>query len=344
MKTALFDFHLPPELIAQEPAAKRDQSRLLVLHRDTGKIEHRTFADVLEYIRPDDVLVVNDTRVIKARIQGHRTSGGRVEVLLVRRAQGISAAWEAMLNCRGKLRDGETVTFGEGITGTLLGRDGKGTSIIRLEPDAEVEAKLEIIGNMPLPPYIKRMKERDPHASLDAERYQTVYAREPGAVAAPTAGLHFTPGLLAKIRKKGCNTAAITLHVGPGTFKPVTADEVENHAVDPEYYTVTQAAADAVNSSARTIAVGTTSCRTLESAVNDGGKISAASGWTKLFIRPPYEFRAVDALITNFHLPKSSLLMLVSAFAGRERILAAYEEAVSENYRFYSYGDAMLII
>ncbi len=364
MKTALFDYELPKKFIAQHPAKKRDQSRLMVLHRATGRTEHRLFRHLPAYLGPGDVLVVNDTRVVRARLYGRRATGGTVEALLVRasagqgRATGGGEVWEAMLNARGRLRDGETIAFADDLSATLLGRDEKGTSLLELHCRGEVRAVLDRIGRAPLPPYIKRPRRDDPHADEDVERYQTVYAREPGAVAAPTAGLHFSPELLAAVRTTGCATAAVTLHVGPGTFKPVTAEHIEQHAVDPEYYVCSQDTADAVNRAERVIAVGTTTCRVLETlARGQTGmsappgrvsvppkKITSGEGWTDLFIHPPYEFKVVDCLLTNFHLPRSSLLMLVSALAGRERILAAYEEAKRQQYRFYSYGDAMLIL
>lgn len=350
MKTADFDYDLPKELIAQHPAKKRDRSRLLVLHRAAGEMEHRTFADLADYVGRGDVLVVNDTRVIRARLYGKRDTGGTVEVLLIRpagreRAESDARAWEAMLNCRGRLRDGETVVFSNDFSATLRGRDERGACVVELHFDGRLTDVLERTGRVPLPPYIKRGKFGDPSADEDAERYQTVYAKAPGAVAAPTAGLHFTPELLAKVRSKGCDVAAITLHVGPGTFKPVVAENIEDHTVDPEYYSVTCEAAEAVGRATRVIAVGTTTCRVLETLAATGADtVASGEGWTGLFIRPPHEFKAVDCLVTNFHLPRSSLLMLVSAFAGRERILAAYEEAKRRGYRFYSYGDAMLIL
>ena len=349
MKTALFDYDLPRHFIAQYPADRRDHSRLLVLHRSTGAIEHRVFANLPEYVGPGDVLVVNNTRVIRARLYGTRSSGGGVELLLVRRArQGHSAAedvWEAMVQCRGRLRDGEQISVSSDLSATLLGRDERGVTRVALRCSGDLDGVLDRIGRAPLPPYIKRPKHDDPDAERDAERYQTVYAREPGAVAAPTAGLHFTPELLAAVRAKGCVRTDVTLHVGPGTFRPVRAKQVEDHRVDAEYYTVSDEAARTVGRAERVIAVGTTSCRVLETVGRAGkGTVTAAEGWAELFIYPPFEFRVVDCLVTNFHLPKSSLLMLVSAFAGRERILAAYEEAKREGYRFYSYGDAMLIL
>ncbi|MFW6158481.1 MAG: tRNA preQ1(34) S-adenosylmethionine ribosyltransferase-isomerase QueA [Planctomycetota bacterium] len=355
MRTDLFDYDLPRELVAQHPSSRRDLSRLLVLHRRTGHTEHRVFRDMVEYVRPGDVLVVNNTRVVQARLYGKRSTGGTVEVLLIRpsRERG-EPTWECMIRCRGKLRDGEPVRFRADLSATILGRDRNGTPLVELHAEGDLGAILREIGRPPLPPYIKRPKAEDPYAAEDAERYQTVYAEEPGAVAAPTAGLHFTEELLAAIRGKGCTVAAVTLHVGPGTFKPVRSEQVEDHSVDPEYYVVSDEVAAAVNRAERVIAVGTTTTRVLETlARGEGGQTGmsappersrAGEGWTDLFIHPPFEFRAVDALVTNFHLPRSSLLMLVSAFAGREPVLAAYEEAKKRHYRFYSYGDAMLLV
>jgi S-adenosylmethionine:tRNA ribosyltransferase-isomerase len=351
MKTALFDYDLPRELIAQHPAEQRDRSRLLVLDRATGDLEHGIFADLPGHVGAGDVLVVNDTRVIPARLYGKRETGGRVAVLLVRRAteQGRAVdggeVWEALLNARGRLRDGETVSFPADLTATLLGRSRGGASLVELRCQGDLRAVIERIGRAPLPPYIKRPRTGDVHAEADAERYQTIYARKPGAVAAPTAGLHFTPELLDAVVAAGCQVASVTLHVGPGTFKPVTAEEAEEHRVDAEAYVCPEETARAVNAAERVIAVGTTTTRVLETLGRAGREsVAAGEGWTDLFIYPRFEFKVVDALITNFHLPRSSLLMLVSAFAGRERILAAYEKAKERDYRFYSYGDAMLIL
>lgn len=345
MKTALFDYDLPKKFIAQHPVPARDRSKLFVLDRQSGSIEHRTFCDLIEYVTLGDVLVVNDTCVLHARLRGHRATGGAVEVLLVRPVPGSPGGWETMLNCRGRLRDGEEIRFSHELSAVLLGRAPGGASQVELRCDGDLDAVLDRIGRAPLPPYIRRSKELDPYTEEDFDRYQTVYAKHPGAVAAPTAGLHFTHELLQKIQSAGCTLAHITLHVGPGTFKPVRVENIEDHVVDPECYAVTQDAADVINAASRVIAVGTTTCRVLESFAGKGeGSITPGRGWTDLFIRPPHEFQAVDRLVTNFHLPRSSLLMLVSAFAGREAILAAYEEAKRKDYRFYSYGDAMLII
>jgi len=369
MKTDLFDYDLPRDFIAQHPADRRDASKLLVLHRDTGETEHRTFTDLIDYIEAGDALVVNDTRVVRARVFGTRSTGGAVEMLLIRPGRGTSeqasvdgvpsvdadasgdavapgaAVWEVMLNCRGRLQDGERIEFDEQLSATLLGRNEEGVSLVAVRCEGDLNAVLDRIGRAPLPPYIKRARLADPFAAEDAERYQTVYARSPGAVAAPTAGLHFSPALLERIKAKGCRVASVTLHVGPGTFKPVQVEEVEDHRVDGEYYVLSPETAEVVNGARRVIAVGTTTCRVLETlAVAGEGRVRAGEGWTELFIRPPHAFGSVDALITNFHLPRSSLLLLVSAFASREQVMAAYEEAKENAYRFYSYGDAMLIL
>lgn len=342
MKTADFDYILPKELIAQHPAEKRDSSRLLVLHRTSGAIEHRVFSDLAEYLGHGDVLVLNDTRVIPARLQGKRESGGTVNVLLVRELG--DQKWEAMISCRGRLRNGERITFSDELWAFVLGKDQDGQSRIQLHCHGNLADALNRTGLPPLPPYIRR-RAADRLAARDTERYQTVFARVPGAIAAPTAGLHFTRELLACIEARGCQLAYVTLHVGPGTFKPVKSENIEDHTVESERYSVSIAAANTVSGATRVVAVGTTVCRVLETIATAGSRrIAPGEGWTDLFIYPPYRFRAVDALITNFHLPKSSLLMLVSAFAGRERILEAYEEAKRMGYRFYSYGDAMLIL
>ena len=355
MEPADFDFTLPDELIAQEPPATRGASRLLVLHRTTGAIEHTTFSAVADYLRPGDLLVVNNTKVFPARLLGHRLpSGGAVEALLLR--VGVPDPQEvgtcesdALVHPGQKLKPGARVLFerdGAQLHGEILARHFFGRRTIRLWTDdgSDVASAIDRVGHIPLPPYIKR----DDRAS-DRDRYQTVYARERGSVAAPTAGLHFTPELLAALAARGIERAEVTLHVGYGTFKPVRAERIEDHVVDPETFTVSSEAAAAMTRARRegrrVIAVGTTTVRALESlAVADTGLVAPASGETRLFIHPGHEFRIVNAIITNFHLPRSSLLMLVAAFAGRERLLAAYREAVARRYRFYSYGDAMLIL
>jgi len=346
LKVADFDYELPRHLIAQHPLPERDLSRLMVLHRASRRIEHRRFRDLPDYLQPGDLLVLNDTRVIPARLVGTRATGGRVELLLIR---PHGDAWRAMVKCRGRLVPGEQLSLeGGALACRFLERLPGGEAVVAfdLEPDA-LMAKLDQVGRAPLPPYIKRPKDHDPEAPADKERYQTVYARRPGAVAAPTAGLHFTERLLAALEAKGVERTTVTLHVGPGTFKPVRVERVEDHEMHAEWFEFPEAAARAIararNRGGKIVAVGTTSTRVLEAAAREG-HLSPRAGWTDLFIYPGFEFRLTDALVTNFHLPRSTLLMLVSAFAGREFILEAYEEAKRLGYRFYSYGDAMLIL
>lgn len=348
MHISQFDFDLPPELIAQEPPAERGASRLLVLNRTTGAIEHRRFADLPDLMSPSDLLVLNDTRVFRARLLGRRLpGGGAVECLLLKRT-GVDT-WEALVHPGQRLRDGSRMIFESAdarLNGEVLARHFHGRRTIRLwdEGGQPVEEVIERIGHIPLPPYIRRAD-----TASDRERYQTVYARERGSVAAPTAGLHFTPALLDRLDARGIERAAVTLHVGYGTFQPVRVEEIESHTVEPEHYEVSPATAAALTRARRDgrriVAVGTTTVRTLESLpIAADGTVEAGAGDTSLFIRPGHAFRVVGGLVTNFHLPRSSLLMLVCAFGGRERVLAAYEEAVRERYRFYSYGDAMLVI
>jgi S-adenosylmethionine:tRNA ribosyltransferase-isomerase len=353
-----FDFDLPDALIAQEPPAERGGSRLLVLNRDTGAIAHRKFSALPEFLRAGDLLVLNNTRVFPARLLGHRVpSGGAVECLLLAPAApdadapSGAAVWTALMHPGQKLKPGARVVFErDGVTlhGEVLGRHFMGRRTIALwlesDPHGNVFAAIERIGHIPLPPYIARAD-----TPADRERYQTVFAKTPGSIAAPTAGLHFTADLLKTLAAAGVETAEVTLHVGYGTFKPVRVERVEDHAVDPEPYTVTPSAADALTRARREgrriIVVGTTATRVLETlAIDEDRRVVPASGETRAFIYPGHTFRLVDGLITNFHLPQSSLLMLVSALAGRERVLAAYREAVSQGYRFYSYGDAMLVL
>ncbi len=341
MKVSEFEYSLPRELIAQEPAEPRDSSRLLVLHRGSGAIEHRTFTDIPGYLRAGDCLVLNDTRVIRARLLGRRSTGGRVEVFLLREVG--DDWWEALVKPGGRVRPGTAVVFGGGILRAEIAGDTEfGGRLVRLtSTGCTVRHAIDRVGLVPLPPYIRRPVE-------DAERYQTVYAREEGSVAAPTAGLHFTPRLLDRLRAAGVGTVFITLHVGLGTFRPVQVEDVEGHRMHEEYYSVSaEAAADinrAVSAGGRVVAVGTTVVRTLETVAGEGGMVRPGGGWTGVFIAPGYALRVVSALVTNFHLPRSTLLMLVSAFAGRENVLRAYEEAVRLRYRFYSFGDAMLIV
>jgi S-adenosylmethionine:tRNA ribosyltransferase-isomerase len=350
-----FDFDLPDALIAQE-AGERGRSRLLVLRRETGTVEHAMFVDLARFLRAGDLLVLNDTRVFPARLLGHRDpSRGAVECLLMGRPRPLDDAepgaeeWDALVHPGQKLKPGARLRFdGDGVSlhGEILARRFQGRRSVRLwtSDPGGVAAVVDRIGHVPLPPYIKR-----DDRPADRERYQTVYAAERGSIAAPTAGLHFTPGQLGSLRAAGIEAAHVTLHVGYGTFKPVRVERVEDHEVDPEAFSVTPAAADALTRARREgrriVAVGTTTVRVLESLdVAPGGEVRSGGGETRLFIHPGHEFRLVDALITNFHLPKSSLLMLVAAFAGRDFVLAAYRAAVAEGYRFYSYGDAMLVV
>lgn len=338
MKLSDFMYELPEERIAQTPVEPRDHSRLLVVHRDTGEIEHRHFYDVIDYLNPGDCLVINETKVIPARLYGERPTGGACEVLLLK--QVGPKRWETLVRPGKKLKPGAEVIFGGGrLRGRVLESTDAGGRIVEFECEGTFEAALDALGEMPLPPYI--------HEKLqDRDRYQTVYAKQDGSAAAPTAGLHFTPELMARIREKGIDIVPVLLHVGLGTFRPVKAENIEDHEMHTEYFEVTEDAAERINAArargGRVVAVGTTSVRTLESAAA-GGRVRAMRGDTNIFIRPGYRFQMVDALITNFHLPGSTLVMLVSAFYDRERILDAYRLAVRENYRFFSFGDAMLV-
>lgn len=339
MKLSDFMYDLPEERIAQTPVEPRDHSRLMVIHRDTDEIEHRHFYDVIDYLNPGDVLVVNDTRVIPARLYGERPTGGACEVLLLK--QLAPKRWETLVKPGKKLKPGAEIVFGDGrLRGRVLETTDVGGRIVEFECEGTFEASLDALGEMPLPPYIHEQLE-------DRERYQTVYARHEGSAAAPTAGLHFTPELLDRIREKGIDVVPVLLHVGLGTFRPVKVENIEEHQMHSEHFEVTEDAARRVNAArergGRVIAVGTTSVRTLESAA-ENGKLVAKRGETSIFIRPGYRYQMVDALITNFHLPGSTLMMLVSALYDREKILSAYETAVKENYRFFSFGDAMLIL
>lgn len=340
MKLSDFMYDLPEERIAQTPVEPRDHSRLMVLHRDTDQIEHRHFYDVIDYLNPGDVLVINETRVIPARLFGERAGGGACEVLLLR--QLGPKRWETLVKPGKKLKPGAEITFGGGrLRARIAETTDVGGRIVDFDCDGTFEAALDELGEMPLPPYIHERLE-------DKERYQTVYAKQEGSAAAPTAGLHFTPELLDRIREKGVDVVPVLLHVGLGTFRPVKTENVEEHEMHSEYFEVTAEAAARINAArergGRVVAVGTTSVRTLESASTDDGVLQARSGWTNIFITPGYRFKMVDALITNFHLPESTLVMLVSAFYSREGTLAAYEEAVREKYRFFSFGDAMLLL
>lgn len=341
MKTSDFAYELPKELIAQEPIARRDKSRLLVMDRMTGRREHKIFSDIIDYFKEGDCLVINDTKVIPARLIGEREeTGGKVEVLLLKRKGNNT--WETLVKPGKKARPGMRLTFGEGILkAEILDIIDEGNRLIRFEYEGIFEEILDKLGQMPLPPYIT-------HKLNDKNRYQTVYAKYEGSAAAPTAGLHFTDELLSDIRKKGVDIVSVTLHVGLGTFRPVKAEEIKDHHMHVEEYHVTKEAAEKINSAkvrgGRIICVGTTSVRTLESASDSGGIVHEGSGDTDIFIYPGYKFRVIDGLVTNFHLPESTLLMLVSAFAGKEAVMAAYKEAVDLKYRFFSFGDAMLIL
>ena len=340
MKTHDFWYHLPEELIAQTPLEQRDGSRLLRLNKETGEVSHHHFFEVIDFLRPGDCLVMNDSRVLPARLLGHRPTGGAVEVLLLRDLG--EKKWECLCKPGRKMQVGNEVIFGNGeLTATVIEVREDGNRIVEFHYEGIFLEVLERLGKMPLPPYIKEELQ-------DQERYQTVYSREVGSAAAPTAGLHFTRELLEKIREKGIKTAFVTLHVGLGTFRPVKAEEITDHHMHAELCQISKETAEVLNetkrSGGRVICVGTTSCRTLESLVNEDGTFEAKSKWTEIFIYPGYTFKAMDGLITNFHLPESTLVMLVSAFAGRENVLAAYEEAVRQRYRFFSFGDAMCIL
>ncbi len=339
MKTHDFWYHLPEELIAQTPLAQRDASRLLVLDRKNGRVEHKHFYDILDYLHPGDCLVMNDSRVLPARLLGNRPTGGAVELLLLKDLG--DKRWECLAKPGRKLLAGQDVVFGDGkLTATVIEVKDDGNRIVEFHYEGIFLEVLEQLGKMPLPPYIKEELQ-------DRERYQTVYSRETGSAAAPTAGLHFTNELLDQIRQKGINTAFITLHVGLGTFRPVKAEDIGDHHMHAELCMINKETADLLNKTKRAggriICVGTTSCRTLESLVNEDGSFEERSKWTEIFIYPGYQFKAMNGLITNFHLPESTLVMLVSAFAGRENVLNAYEQAVQERYRFFSFGDAMFI-
>lgn len=339
MKTSDFDFQLPEELIAQTPLERRDASRLLTLDRESGAIEHHHFYDLPRFLRPGDCLVLNDSRVLPARLIGHRPTGGACEVLLLVDRGGD--LWECLVRPGRKLKPGTRVIFGDGqLTATVEEELNDGKRAVRFHYQGIFLEILEQLGRMPLPPYIKAELQ-------DQERYQTVYSRVAGSAAAPTAGLHFTPELLEQVGGMGVKVCYVTLHVGLGTFRPVKAEDIADHEMHSEFCQISQETADIINETkrngGRVICVGTTSCRTVESFAAEDGTMSERSGWTSIFIYPGYKFKVLDALITNFHLPQSTLIMLVSALAGREHVLAAYEEAVREKYRFFSFGDAMFI-
>ena len=336
-----FYFDLPQELIAQDPLEDRSASRLLVLHKESGEITHRHFRDITEYLKPGDCLVINDTKVIPARLFGIKEgTGAKIEVLLLKRRE--NDIWETLVKPGKKARPGTRLEFGDGLLkAEVIGVEDEGNRLIQFHYDGIFEEILDQLGQMPLPPYIT-------HQLKDKNRYQTVYAKHDGSAAAPTAGLHFSKELLAQIEDMGVTIAHVTLHVGLGTFRPVKVENVLDHHMHSEFYVVEEEEAEKINKAkaagGRVICVGTTSCRTLESATGEDGILKAGSGWTDIFIYPGYQFKILDALITNFHLPESTLVMLVSALAGREHVLNAYQKAIEEKYRFFSFGDAMLIL
>ena len=340
MKTSDFDFYLPEELIAQHPLEKRDYSKLMVLDKETGKIEHKHFYNVIEYLNPGDTLVLNNTRVMPARLIGEKeNTGGKIEFLLLKRVEGDK--WECLAKPGKSAREGRRFTFGNGILkAQVIEVLENGNRIVEFYYDGIFEQVLDSLGEMPLPPYIHEKLE-------DKERYQTVYSKEKGSAAAPTAGLHFTKELLKKIEDKGVNIVYLTLHVGLGTFRPVKVENIENHNMHSEFYMLSKESAEVINETKkrgnRVISVGTTSTRTLETIGDENGMVKEQSGWTNIFIYPGYKFKVVDNLITNFHLPESTLIMLVSTLAGKENVMNAYNIAVKEKYRFFSFGDAMFI-
>lgn len=341
MKLEDFDYSLPKKYIAQYPSERRDASNLLVLERKTGTITHRRFCDIVTYFSPGDVLCLNDTRVIPARLFGKRErTGGKVEVFLLEHLGGTG--WKALLRSSGKVKEGEGIRIGGNIGCVATEKNGDGKWTVTFHPEEVSADEILALGHMPLPPYIRRDDE-----TIDRERYQTVYAQREGSVAAPTAGLHFTESMLSEIEGRGVRIVKLLLHIGLGTFRPVKHEHVENHIMEQEYYEIDEASEEGINSAREAgksiFAVGTSSTRALETVAGESG-VRSGRGWTEKFIFPPYRFRVVDHLITNFHLPRTTLLMLVSAFASREMVLAAYEEAKARDYRFYSYGDAMLIL
>ena len=340
MRKEDFYFDLPEELIAQDPLEDRSSSRLLVLDKETGKVEHHVFREIIDYLQEGDCLVINDTKVIPARLIGSKIgTDAKIEVLLLKRKE--NDVWETLVKPGKKAKVGTRMSFGDGLlVGEVVDIVEEGNRLIHFEYEGIFEEILDQLGQMPLPPYIT-------HQLEDKNRYQTLYAKHSGSAAAPTAGLHFTPELLKEIEEKGAQIARVTLHVGLGTFRPVKVDNILEHHMHSEFYQIEEEAAEKINrakeSGHRVICVGTTSCRTIESAADKNGKLHATNGWTEIFIYPGYEFKVLDCLITNFHLPESTLVMLVSALAGREQVLSAYEEAVKEKYRFFSFGDAMFI-
>lgn len=340
MKVTDFDFYLPEELIAQHPMEKRDEARLMVMNKENGEIEHQVFKDIIDYLEPGDCIVLNDTRVLPARLIGSKEgTGGKIEFLLLKRVD--KDTWETLVKPGKRAQIGTRFVFGDGeLKAEVIGLGEEGSRIVKFEYEGIFEEVLDKLGQMPLPPYITERLE-------DKEMYQTVYSREQGSAAAPTAGLHFTKELLEKIEGKGVSIAFLTLHVGLGTFRPVKVENIEEHNMHAEYYCMSKATADIINKTKENgknvIAVGTTSCRTLETIGDESGKVREQSGWTDIFIFPGYKYKVVDKLITNFHLPQSTLIMLVSALAGKENVMNAYETAVCEKYKFFSFGDAMFV-
>ncbi len=343
MKLEDFSYDLPEELIAQEPATVRDQSRMIVVDRKTGEIKIREFRNITEYVGEGDVVVVNDSRVFPARLIGRKMSGGLIEILLLSKKQDEPKTWEVLLRPAKRVATGTDLLFAEGCSARVISRISEKKWLLEFRTDVEFDDFLSRYGRAPLPPYIKR-KRIQPRSLEDLERYQTVYAKKPGSVAAPTAGLHFTESVLDRIKKRGAKIAAITLHVGYGTFLPIETKNVEEHSLEEESFSISNETAGIVNNAKRVVAVGTTSTRALESVADEQGRIKAYSGNTDLFIYPGYRFRRVGAMLTNLHLPRSSLFLLVCAFAGRELMLQAYSTAIENRFRFYSYGDCMLIL
>lgn len=346
MKLADFDYNLPEELIAQEPCHERDKSRMMVIHRKTRFIEHRRFYELPDFLSRGDVLIVNDSKVIPARLSGTKETGASVEILLLTKVDSrsiFSQTWEVLLKPAKRARVGTQISFGNICQAKIINRISEKKWTITFDLTIPFDEFLELCGKAPLPPYIKRNK-NTAKSMNDLERYQTIYAKNPGSVAAPTAGLHFSPKTMEKLRNTGVDMASVTLHVGHGTFAPIETDDVEDHIMEEERHEIGKESAEIINSAKRVIAVGTTTTRTIESAANENGFIHPTSSSTRLFIYPGYRFRRVNALITNFHLPRSSLFLLVCAFAGPELIRKAYEQAIENRYRFYSYGDCMLIL
>ena len=342
MRIEEFDYHLPTSLIAQYPSPQRGETSLMILHRWTDVIEHQAFQDIFAYLNPGDLLVMNNTRVLPARLIGKKETGGRIEMLLIPSWNGMKGEWEALMKSSGKLKRGARIQFEQGLGVEVEEvKDGKGK--VRFSYQGEVVDILKKIGHIPLPPYIRRKDE-----PLDRDRYQTIFAERDGSIAAPTAGLHFTPSLLQSLKDKRVHTTTITLHIGIGTFAPVKVRDIEDHKMEAEWIEISEKTAREIEETktrgGKIIAVGTTTTRALESFSNGNGGVRPGKGMTSLFIYPPYRFRVIDGLVTNFHLPKSTLIMLVTAFAGKEFLMKAYQEAIDRKYRFYSYGDAMLIL